>query len=50
MHFDGLHLFVLVHWPVSFPVYTDVLGVPLIFACVLPVMLSFAFAAFDPVA
>ena len=45
MLFDGFHLFVLVHWPVLFSAYHELFGVSLSFAFVLPVMLSFAFAA-----
>ena len=50
VRFDGLHLFVLVQWPVSFSVYHYLFGVSLSFACVLSVMLSFAVATSDPVA
>ena len=31
VRFDGFHLFVLVHWPVSFSVYNYLFGVPLSF-------------------
>ena len=50
MRFDGFHLFVSVHWPVSFSVFHYLFGVSLSFACFLSVTLSFAFAASDPVA